>query len=138
VTLIYGVLHIHTGRLEMCNAGHPPPYLITADGEVSALGGARNPAFGLAHGFRYQSVHYDLKEGERLFLYTDGVTEAMNRKQELFTAERLEELLRHSASKSVEEITQVVISAVRSHSGNQEPSDDLTVLAVRMAGVQNG
>ena len=134
VTLVYGVLDVRTGSLEICNAGHPPPLLLDEVGNVRPLQGSRNPALGLLRGVEFRSAHFDLKTDDRLLLYTDGVTEATNSERELFSTERLETLLLECRDKTAEEITEAIINNVRAHAGNDEPSDDLTVLALKMAG----
>lgn len=134
VTLVYGVLNVRTGSLELCNAGHPPPLLLDNQGVVSPLQGLRNPALGLLKGVDFRSTHFELKPDERLLLYTDGVTEATNSQRELFSSERLEALFRDCRGMTAEAITEAIINNVRAHAGNDEPSDDLTVLALKMAG----
>ena len=133
VTLIYGVLDVRSGALELCNAGHPPPVLLQRHAPARLLQGERHPALGLLRDSPFTSAHFQLQPGDRLVLYTDGVTEAINAAHELYGSARLEELLAHHAEDSAEEITTAVIRDVRSHSGDQEPADDLTVLALHHA-----
>jgi serine phosphatase RsbU (regulator of sigma subunit) len=82
-----------SGRLESVNAGHNPPYLVLAGGVLVPLVADTIP-FGILPGddFPCQAAH--LVEGDRLYCYTDGVTEAMNRDEEMFGEGRLEALLR--------------------------------------------
>jgi len=132
VTLIYAVLHVQTGKLELCNAGHPPPCLLTASGEIKALESVRNPALGLKRKLEFRCSSFDVQPGEKIVFYTDGVTEAFNSAQELYSHARLDSLLKKHSAESVEAITTAVITDVRAHSGNEEPSDDLTVVTVMM------
>jgi phosphoserine phosphatase RsbU/P len=133
VTLIYAVLDTETGVLELCNAGHPPPCLLTPQGMVRSLQGSRNPALGLMKGMTFTSSTFQLQASEKIIFYTDGVTEAFNQAQELYTLSRFESVLSKNASMSVQEISEAIMIDVRAHSGNQEPSDDLTMVAVKMA-----
>lgn len=132
VTLIYGVLHVKTGALEICNAGHPPPVLLHPSRPARTLEGIRNPALGLQRDCEFASSEFHLDAGDKLIFYTDGVTEAFNTAHQLYSAARLERLLEQTAAATAEEITTAIIRDVRNHSGNQEPSDDLTVLALEM------
>jgi len=134
VTLIYGVLDFRSGALELCNAGHLPPVLIRRDEPARLLQGERHPALGLLRDCQFTSAHFQLQPDDGLLLYTDGVTESVNSAHELYGAARLEELLARLAGGSAGEITAAVIRDVRAHSGNQEPADDLTVLALHHAG----
>ena len=84
-----------------------------------------------------------LEPGDALFLYTDGVTEAMNQEQEMFSQEKLTTTLASLAGKTAEEIVEGVLSAVREHAAEEEnaqgtsfasQSDDITVLCLRWQG----
>lgn len=134
VTLLYAVLDVRTGTLEICNAGHPPPYRLSAAGELDTIKSDRNPALGLVRNFDFGTGSFQLTPGDRLFFYTDGVTEAFNTAKELYTHQRLENLLVANANQSVDQLTQTVIADVQLHSLNHEASDDLTVLAVGYVG----
>ena len=76
----------------------------------------------------------DLKPGETLLIYTDGVTEAMNPKKELFGEERLKDAVRGQARGSAEQLTQRVVEAVVKFARGAEPSDDITLLAIKHRG----
>ncbi len=134
VTLLYGVLNVQSGALDLCNAGHPPPFLISSEKNVSQLQGARNPALGLKRDIPYHSANYKLNPGEKLLLYTDGVTEAFNKNRELYSIQKLELFLKENSEKTVEEISTGILQDVRVYSGDEEASDDLTVLALKMTG----
>ncbi|MEZ0386380.1 MAG: SpoIIE family protein phosphatase [Verrucomicrobium sp.] len=134
VTLLYAVLNVRTGTLEICNAGHPPPYRLSDSGELDTIKSDRNPALGLVRGFGFSTGTFILTKGDRLFFYTDGVTEAFNSAQQLYTHQRLENLLAANTEKTVDQLTQAVINDVQHHSQSHEASDDLTVLAVKYVG----
>jgi sigma-B regulation protein RsbU (phosphoserine phosphatase) len=136
VTLLYGVLHVQSGALELCNAGHPPPIMISGNG-TTQLQGARNPALGLKRDLVFHSASFQLKPVDKLLLYTDGVTEAFNKARELYGIQRLEQFLQKNSGKSVEEISTGILQDVRAYSGQEEASDDLTVLALKITGNGN-
>ena len=73
----------------------------------------------------------DLKPGETLLVYTDGVTEAMNPKRELFGEERLKGAIQGQSGLSPETLTQRVVAEVTRFASGAEPSDDITLLAIR-------
>ena len=89
VTLFLGILDTRTGELEYCNAGHNPPLLLSPAGRVLILQPTGGIALGVAEEGVYQSRKVILQRGDSLLLYTDGVTEAMNKREELFSEGRL-------------------------------------------------
>ncbi|PTN39055.1 SpoIIE family protein phosphatase [Desulfonatronum sp. SC1] len=89
VTLILGIMNIRTGRVRYANAGHNLPILVKRDGSCSYVQGISGPVAGAMEGLDYAELHLDLAPGDGLFIYTDGVTEAMNERLELFSDERL-------------------------------------------------
>jgi sigma-B regulation protein RsbU (phosphoserine phosphatase) len=130
VTLLYALLDVQTGTLEMCNAGHMAPYRLAHGKRPAPIESTRNPALGLVKDMQFKTSTTQLEPTERIFFYTDGVTEAFNQKNELYGVARLEALLENSMDVAVEMLTQTVIADVQHHSMGHEASDDLTVLAV--------
>lgn len=129
VTAFFGILDIASGALAYVNAGHNPTYLLTKDGELSPLEGA-----GIAVGFTAKAAYREhaltLSPGDRLFLYTDGVTEAFSTERELFGEERLEKVLRDGAALPLADWMDSVLAAVDRFAAGAEPSDDITCLAL--------
>ncbi len=134
VSLLYGHLNTRTGEVEFCNAGHPAPYLLGAGGQVRALDSTKNVAIGAMSALDYHSATLQLAPGDTLFLYTDGVTEALDRGDNFYATARLECALHDLAELPVEKITRGVVRDVRTFSGEREQSDDISVLAVRWLG----
>lgn len=132
VTAFYGIIDAVSGKIEYCNAGHNPPYLIKADGALQQIGRCEGVALGVLKDDSYfvQNELY-LKPNETFLLYTDGVTEAMNVKGELFQEFRLEEVLKDNYKKSLQEMLNKIITAVQLYSGEREQSDDITLFGVR-------
>jgi phosphoserine phosphatase RsbU/P len=131
VTLFFAMLSPTTGSVTYCNAGHNAPYHIGAD----SLGAVETPK-GIVLGVRPQATYeigtLTLAPGESLYLFSDGVTEANDIQAGLFSEERLESVLRAAAGRSSREIVDAVTGALKSFVGTAEPSDDITMLAVRM------
>ena len=130
-TAFLGVLDLKTGRLEYCNAGHNAPLLIDANGRVSAIDVTPNLALGLFTGFPYQGQETQIDKDTMLFLFTDGVNEAENRKMEQFSDERLVSLLESYAAMTPKEIIDETFADVQRHADGADQSDDITVLCFK-------
>jgi sigma-B regulation protein RsbU (phosphoserine phosphatase) len=135
VSIIYGHLHTKRGELEFTNAGHPAPYLIKADGKVRPLDGEKDVALGAMTGLEYHSNRVQLASGDTLFLFTDGVPEALDRSEHFYANTRLEIVLHDLAPLPVEKMTRGVVRDVRTFCGEREQSDDISVMALRWTGV---
>ena len=132
ITFFWGVIDSKTRRLRYVNAGHNPPFLLRANGTVERL-----TVGGLILGVMKTTMPYEesevtLFQGDTLFLFTDGVSEAMNEKEEDFTEERLEKILREVSGKSASEIVRHVKTAVETYEGNAPQSDDITMMAINV------
>ena len=134
VSLFVAVLDVGTGALTFCNAGHPPPFLLSASG-VEALDGERNVALGAMPGLGYHASTARLAPGDALFLYTDGVTEALDRAGRFYGAGRVRSVLTELASLPVDKVTRGVVTDVRGFCGEREQSDDISVVSVRWNGI---
>ena len=126
VTLFYGVLDVASGQFTYCNAGHCRPVLVRSDGTTTLLEEGGIP-LGIDDHWEYRQGATVLHTGDRLLLYTDGVTENMNGRRELFGEERLAELLRRERKKSAASVRDSVLRAVRAYSGG-DFEDDITLL----------
>ncbi len=135
VTVFTGVLDVGTGEFVYVNAGHNPP-LVRRNGTVDFLPTAQSPMLGVMEGLHFPVERLTLSPGDMLFLYTDGVTEAMNEKREIFTGERLHAALSaQPTEKTAEEILAAVRGAVDAHANGAEPSDDVTMLGLIYKGI---
>lgn len=134
VTAFAGVLDARTGRLAFCSAGHEPP-IASAPGKapvrVMLSGG---PPLCVVHGYAYESGQLDLPQGGWLCVVTDGVTEAMNARSELYGTARLLSVLRGLESAAPEAVIAAVRDDVRRFAGSAEQSDDVALLCVRWNG----
>ncbi len=137
VTLFVGILDLSTGSLRYCNAGHNPPVL-SADGvSVGFLEVEPQLPVGLFLDYVYREQQMKLSPGSVLFLYTDGLTEAENGSEELFSEKRLLEELGSHLSESAREMTLSIKQAVEKYADGAEQSDDLTIMALRFCPVQS-
>ena len=132
VTALAGVLDTTTGELVFCNAGHEPPVASLIGETPRRLMESGGPPLCVIPGYEYTSSSIQLGRGGWLCVVTDGVTEAMNERGELYGSARLLNVLREK--KDPAEILHVVRDDVRTFAGKAEQSDDLTLLCVRWNG----
>ena len=114
------------GRLALTNAGHPPPYLLTG-GEIRPL---ELPAFplGLFEGKEFPTQTYPFTPGDRLVLYTDGIIECRDSKDDAFGFERLESVLRANVQAPIEDLRRAILEAVAGHCSAGVFDDDRTLV----------
>ena len=130
VTLFFAMLVPATGELSFCNAGHNAPYRFHGD-KLTEIVDAKGMILGVCPEAVYDTGRLSLAVGEVVYLFTDGVTEANNAADELFSEERLEDILRASAGRPSVEVVGGVAQAVKNFVGTASPSDDITMMAVR-------
>lgn len=135
VTLYVGILNLRDGTLLATNAGHNPPLLKRQGGRFEWLMAQDGPMVGPMPGIAFKESMIQLGPGDELFLYTDGVTEADNRRHELFGNSRLKSVLTKSQASSVVERLAEVMNAVRAFAGEAPQADDITMLGLRYHGV---
>lgn len=131
LTAWMGVLDLDTGRVTFVNAGHNPPAVRHADGTVAWLAEKSGLMLAFMDGVEYRPHSTALNAGDTLFLYTDGVTEAMDAKGALFGDGRLVETLNVAPSGEPASVCALVRAAVAAFAAGMPPADDLTVLAVQ-------
>jgi len=134
VTVFYGILNTETGIITYANGGHNPPYLVKTDGTIDLIPMTGGIALGVMEEMPFISKTLALKPGEAVFLFTDGVTEAMDSVENLYSEERLVDKLNLSHSKGIQEITKDIIDDVFLYSKDVPQSDDITVLTFRYFG----
>ncbi|MGZ8364968.1 MAG: anti-sigma factor antagonist [Nitrospira sp.] len=135
VTLYIGILNLRDGSLLTTNGGHNPPLLKRQDGQFEWLTGIDGPMVGPMAGIAFKETTIQLGPGDELFLYTDGVTEADNRRRELFGNDRLKTVLAKSQAVSVVDRLGEVMQAVRTFAGEVPQADDITMLGLRYHGI---
>ena len=130
VTLFLGVLDPMSGALQCCNAGHLFPYVLGQNG-IEPLETARGKPLGISTSFGYDSSGWSLSTGDCLFLYTDGITEAMDSEGKLFAKERLEEALQTVVGEDPSKIIAGVTEKMREFTDGALQSDDIAAMAIR-------
>ena len=132
VTAWMGILDLKTGLIKFANAGHNPPLVKHKNGTYEYLKGKVNFVLAGMDMVRYKEQELQLQPGDKIYLYTDGVTEAHNTQNELFGEERLLESLNSTKGMSVEEICKKVKKDVDAFVADGEQFDDITMLCVRL------
>jgi phosphoserine phosphatase RsbU/P len=129
VTVFYGILDTLTGEVEYVNAGHNPPYLISAEGiiKVEMTNGL---ALGVLEDFDFQSKKLKMKNGDQLLLYTDGVVEAFNMEEAAYSEDRFENFLNENLQLSPEALIVKSFADVNDFKGSAPQSDDITLLGI--------
>nr|MBQ6242258.1 SpoIIE family protein phosphatase [Lachnospiraceae bacterium] len=134
VTAWIGILELSTGRLSFVNAGHNPPVVLSAEGERTWLRRKGGFILGGMEGISYREDSLTLLPGDKLFLYTDGVTEAEDRTHALYGEERLMACLEAHEAESVDSILQAVKTDLEAHVQGYEQFDDITMLCLEYKG----
>ena len=134
VTLFLGILDVRTGEVRYANAGHNPPVYVQASGSVEWLPSLCEPMAGAMPGMTYTSGTMCFVPGDKLFIYTDGVTEAMNRDNELYSEERLLESISSAPTATAAETIRNVDATIKLFTAGAEQSDDITMLTVTYQG----
>ena len=131
VTCLLGVLDLESGRLDYVCAGHEPAYLVGPADDRRALAMTQGLAMGLMDDFEYASGSEVIRPGETLFIYTDGLTDAVNLSGTLFGKERLEATLDGASRRSSAEIVDHVWNEIGTFSTGAAAADDMTCLVLR-------
>lgn len=129
VTAFICVIDLRTDDVTFINAGHNKPFIMDEDGRFSMLPAKANLALGMMEDIPYREQHFKLPKGSCIYMYTDGVTEALNPAQEFFGEERLDEVLnRHSAkADDVDLFIETMYREVDAFAGGELQADDITM-----------
>jgi len=134
VTLFLAILDIETGETRFANAGHNPPVFLPCGGEPEWIPPLGEPVAGIMEGMQYSTKTMTLKPGDLLFIYTDGVTEAMDPDGSLYGDDRLMTLLSADKEPFAPKLVKGVGEAIRVFAKGAEQSDDITMLAMQFIG----
>lgn len=131
-TMIYGVFDTRSSTLQVAQAGHPGPVLIRKGGDVQILGTGGMPV-GLWPDIEFDSFETKVNAGDRLLIYSDGVTECMNVRGDAFGEDRLLSCLKTRAMQPLGELLEGLLAEIRAWSGAAEFGDDVSLLAIEMS-----
>ncbi len=131
VTVFLGILNIKTGELSYTNAGHNPPLKINRKDGVVPLNEAHCPAIGMDDDFSFSRKTIMLQSFDMICIYTDGVTEAFDKKRDMFSEERLIDEVSEHREYTACDLAEKVFQKVQSFSEKTPQADDITILNVR-------
>ena len=134
VTAVYGILETRTGEVQFAIGGHNPPFVVSTAGHVKAIAEPSGLMLGLFDGVQYATGRMLLQPGDSLFLYTDGITEAMNPEEAFFSERCLQNILAASPGSAPRELAAAVLKALHQFCQSSPQTDDITMLAIRYLG----
>ena len=132
VTAFMGVFDISTGKFTYVNAGHNPPLIRRATGDYEMLQTEPCLVFAIMEGMAYTQNEIMLSEGDTIYIYTDGVTEAANLSGELFEEPRLLEVVNKYKTCGVKDFLANIESEISFFAGKAEQADDITMLVLKI------
>jgi sigma-B regulation protein RsbU (phosphoserine phosphatase) len=131
-TMVYGLFDTGSGRLQIAQAGHPGPILISKEGHPQIVGSGGMP-IGLWPEIKFDCNELSVSAGDRLLLYSDGVTECVNSEGEMFGEVRLLSFLAGSSTQTLDAILDGLLHEVRSWRQDGELGDDISLLAIELS-----
>lgn len=134
VTAFLGILELSTGKLVYSNAGHNPPYTVSREGKVTKIPTDHGFVLAVMEDIQYTQQKLWLRPGEKLVLYTDGVTEAANEEKEFFGETAFEKVLETIYSQTVEESGKQISGVLKEFAQRAEQADDITLLLLEYTG----
>ncbi len=134
VTVLCVILNTDTGQLQFSNGGHNPPLIYSDDGSLEFVSLPKGFVVGAIPDAKFESKSLRLKPNDILFLYTDGVTEAMNPQKQLFSEERLKMCLLNLKNKEITDLIRGVREDIKNFAEGFSQSDDITMLALKYNG----
>ena len=132
-SIVYATLDYDKGVLTYSCAGHPPPILLPKDGHPEILD-CHGPVIGFNGHESFAHVNKQLKHGDRIVLYTDGIVECRNRHGEFYGKDRFYETLEKFSNRTVEDMIAEVNSTLKSYMEGTQPDDDISIMAVEYDG----
>lgn len=130
LTIFYAVLNATTRQFTYVSAGHPAAVRCTKDGRSKLLEGTGLP---IGIGESYQQHTICLNAGDRVYLYSDGITEAMNEQRVQLGMGRLQQIAEKNRSRPLQESVEEILHQVQMWTGGSTPQDDISILAVELA-----
>ncbi len=132
VSAFYGILNLKSNNFIYCKAGHPPPlWYRRAEKEVHTLD-VRGTVFGLFKGKKFEQKTVQLRSGDKIIFYTDGITEARNEEGELFGVKRLKEIITRRKDVKPLQLNTSIFRAVRRFIGRKIQEDDMTLITIEI------
>lgn len=132
-TMVYGVLNVKNGRGEFCQAGHPHPVVSTQDGSTKILGNGGFPV-GMLPEAKYESIPFELDVGDRIWLYSDGITECRNKNNHILGMEKFVDVIQHTIANQIDKISIGIDNLLHKWHGDRPLEDDISLLVIEYSG----
>ena len=133
VTVFYGVLDTTSGVISYCNGGHNLPFFIR-NTSITQVDDTAGIILGKVDHFAFETKQIQCHPGDRLVLYTDGVTEAMNVEQEMYREDRLRDYMEKHKPDALENLVRGIVADVLKFMGKATQADDITLLSLEYRG----
>ena len=137
VTVWFALINLATGEGVTVNAGHEYPAVCKAGGTYELIQSKHSLSVGAMPGIRYRENAFQMDPGDQLFVYTDGVPEAINKDEEQFGTDRMLEVLNRNIDAGPEKILACMKEELAAFAGEVPQFDDTTMLCFRYKGVEN-
>jgi sigma-B regulation protein RsbU (phosphoserine phosphatase) len=131
-TMVYGVIDTRLQTIDICQAGHPNPIYLPMEGSAQFIGEGGFPV-GITTLAEYESISLNYASGDRLFFYSDGITECMNSREEMFGPERLLAFINETREFPISEVLTRLEQYMRLWRGSDKFEDDISMLALEMS-----
>lgn len=131
LTLFIGVLNISTGVMDYCNAAHNYPYIVHPDGTIATLSKSHGIPLGIYKNKTYKSSTLELRKGDLMVLYTDGIINSRDKEGTLYGTDKLKETLQTMKNLSSKEVVEKLLESIKSYEAEQPQSDDISIVALR-------
>jgi sigma-B regulation protein RsbU (phosphoserine phosphatase) len=135
VALLYAILDAEDKTLKLCSAGQTQPILLSAETGKTSLVETLGDTFplGILDEADYQETHLNLSPGDKVVFYTDGIVEAMNKKEEMYGFQRLMDVVQEAGSMNADQLLNEIIQKVNTFTGGAVQHDDLTVIVLNVS-----
>jgi len=134
VTLFLAIMNIETGEIRYGNAGHNPPIFMPCGKEPEWIPPLGEPVAGIMDDFEYSTKTMTMNPGDIMFIYTDGVTEAMDPDKKIYSDDRLMDLLKTMDEPFAPKVVKEIDQSIKVFAKGAEQSDDITMLAMQFMG----
>lgn len=133
VTMFIAKVDLDTGKMHFCNAGHNPVIIVGPDGKAEFLRAKPNLAAGLFENFPYEDEEIEIEKGSRIFVYTDGVSEAENSDKALFGDDRLIEFASNEPMDvTSERFVNDLLASIHNFTAGNDQNDDITMMSIKL------
>ena len=134
VTVFYGVMNTQTGNVIYCNGGHNLPYIVRKDGKIEEVENTSGLLLGKIDAIEFETKQFTLRAGEKIVMFTDGVTEAMAENEDMYEEARLENFLDNHGQDDLNKLVRGLVVDVLKFMGKADQSDDITLMALEYFG----